>query len=377
MTGSTFDFTKEDSAATPVTPVRPEEFDIARYEAFAAAADERFAEFWQKDSGVMVWQRVRAGRVFRDACRDMQGSLELQLGALNTAMDLLTDAPTYLEPWYGIGTTASAFGGQYQWHLNQAPAMEPMYRSLDEVPELIPLPYEDIPIMQYTLRTIEYFLEQTGGRVPMSWSDLQHPFNVATMLIDTSAFLMGFYMQPERIHAIMRTLTDVVIGFTQVQTDLIGDALARPGHGFASSRRGNGIALSTDNIVMVSPQDFIKFCAEPSQRIGEAFGGVMLHSCGNWGKWLPLMMEHIPNLLLVDGAFSPQTDPAHNRAEDWRDVLVESGVVMHARIIAPPEEVIARVKRMWKPGLKLVVTISNADPEVQHQLYHDIHAICQ
>lgn len=376
MTSSEFDFTKSDASAAKVVPVEPADFDIAAYADYAASADQRFEQFWRQDSGVMVWQRVRAGAVFRNACADMKESLRLQLGALNKTLDYKTDAPTYLEPWYGIGTTAASFGGEYQWHEGQAPAMEPMYMSLEEVPDLVPLPHEDVPILQYTLDTIEYFLDKTKGRVPVSWCDLQHPFNSATMLVDTSAYMMGFYMNPEKVQQINEAMTDAFIDFTQKQSALIGDALARPGHGFASSRKGTGIALSTDNLVMVSPADFLKFFGGLSARIGEAFGGLMLHSCGNWGKWIPSCTE-IPGLLLLDGAFSPQTDPAHNHCETWRDALAGTGIVLHARIIGPPEEIISRVKRLWKPDLKLVVSIITPEPAVQHQLYDEIHAICR
>lgn len=376
MTASVFDTSKKDPWSVNVAPTEPADFDIAAYADFAASADERFEQFWQKDSGVMVWQRVRAGAVFRDACADMKESLRLQLGALNKTMHYKTDAATYLEPWYGIGTTAAAFGGEYTWLPGQAPAMEARYMTVEEVPDLVALPHEDVPILQYTLQTIAYFLEQTKGHIPVSWCDIQHPFNSATMLIDTSAYMMGLIFNPEKIMQINEALTDELIAFTKVQTDLIGDALARPGHGFAASRKGTGIALSTDNLIMISPADYQKFFGAASERIGNAFGGVMLHSCGNWGKWIGAA-KSVPNMILLDAAFSPRTDPTPNNPEEWRDALAESGIVLHARIVAPAEEVISYVKRLWTPGLKLVVSITNSDPTEQHKLYDEIHAICR
>ena len=43
-----FDYTKKDAMAMPVTPVEPADFDLGRYEAFAAEADRRYAEFPRK-----------------------------------------------------------------------------------------------------------------------------------------------------------------------------------------------------------------------------------------------------------------------------------------------------------------------------------------
>jgi hypothetical protein len=290
-------------------------------------------------------------------------------------MDYLTDAPSYLEPWYGIGTAASAFGADYEWLPGQAPAVKPVFNSPDEIRDLTPRAVADVPILRYTLETIEYFLHETQGRVPVSWCDIQAPINVAGGLMDITQFLLLLHDEPGRARAILSALADEVIRFTKIQSNLIGAALARPGHGFASARTGAGIGLSTDNLIMVSPAMFADFCNEHTARIGEAFGGTAFHSCGNWSRWLPAVKQ-IRNLLMVDGAFSPQTDPAYNQCEEFRDALAGTGIILHTRIVGEPEEVLARVKRLWKPGLKLIVVTHVQDPRTQHQLYHDIHAIC-
>ena len=229
-----------------------------------------------------------------------------------------------------------------------------------------------MPILRYTLDTIEYFLDQTRGRVPLSWSDLQAPLNVATELIDTSAFFTAMIDQAHRVREVLSAVTEVVIGFTQKQSDLIGDRLARPGHGFASSRAGKGIGLSTDNLVMISPKMYEKFCVADNLAIGNAFDGVAIHSCGDYARWLPALKK-INNLLMVDAAFSAQTDPNPNTPEAFRDAFVNTGVIVHARMVGEPDEVLALTKRLWTPGLKLIVVTYVQDPIAQRQLYRDVH----
>ena len=358
-----------------VVPLEPKDFDLARFKDCALEADQRYAEFLRKPEGIAVWQRVRVGEVFRDACRDMRDSLRLQLGGLSKSLDYLTDAPTYLEPWYGIGTTASAFGGEYEWFEGQAPAVRSLYKSIEEMPPLAPRNFAEVPILQYTLRTIEYFLDQTQGRLPLSWCDLQAPLNVATELIDTGAFLMAMMEQPDRVAAILSAITDAVIDFTRQQSTLIGDQLARPGHGFASARTGAGIGLSTDNLVMVSPRLYEKFCVPDNIKIGAAFDGVAIHSCGDYARWLSALKK-IDNLLMVDAAFSPRTDPRPNTPEVFRDAFVDTGIIVHARIVGAPAEVLAIAKRLWAPGLKLMIVTYAQDPIEQRQLYRDLHAMC-
>jgi hypothetical protein len=56
MTNNTSDFTSKDSQAMPVEPLAPEYFDIARFEAHAAEADDRLTAFMENDEGVAVWR---------------------------------------------------------------------------------------------------------------------------------------------------------------------------------------------------------------------------------------------------------------------------------------------------------------------------------
>jgi len=357
-----FDTTKKDSMAMPVVQTEASAFDFARYAEFSAEADLRYAAFLAKQQGV-------AG------CRDRQESLRWQLGALARTMDYLTDAPTYLEPWYGIGTTAAAFGAEYEWFPGQSPAVMPRYLDIGEVPQVLERLPGLAPVLASTLMTIEYFLEQTHGQVPMSWCDIQGPINAAGGLVDVSQLLAAFYEDPERVQAILATVSDELIRFTKKQSEVIGGLLARPGHGFASSRAGTGIGLSTDNLIMVSPAMFEEFCVADCARIGDAFGGTAIHSCGNWGRWIEAVKK-IPNLTMVDGAFSPQTDPAYNKCEEFRDTLAGTGVILHARLVGDYDEVISHVRRLWKPGLKLIVGTHIQDPQEQHRLYRAIHEIC-
>jgi uroporphyrinogen-III decarboxylase len=376
MTGTdTFDFRLEDAQAMEVTPVEPEQFDLSCYQDYAMACDERYAEFIQKEEGIAVWQRVRVAEVFRDGCRDMRQSLRWQLGGLQKSLEYMSDAPTYLEPWYGIGTTASFYGAAYDWPAGQAPVVLPLFKTLEEVPHLSPYPVHQVAILKHTVEMIEYFRDCSQGKLPMSWCDIQAPINVAGELIDTSGYYLAFYEAPERLKEILDEVANSIIAFTKIQSELIGDQLVQPGHGFASSYSGTGIGMSNDNLVMISPKMYSYICAESHAKTGEPFGGTAIHSCGNWGKWIDAVKQ-ISNLVMVDGAFSPQTDPDYNNCEQFRDAFAGTGVILHARLVGHPEGVLQRVQRLWKKGLKLIVTVYEQDPVSQHKLYHDIRQIC-
>ena len=127
-----FDQNKADSQATAINPIQPGEFDFNTYADYETARLPRCKDFWEDNSGVLVYRRMRAAEVFSYGCQDMEKSLALQLGALQKSMEYQADIPNFLEPWYGIGTIAASFGIDYEWHDGQAPAFAPSFKSIKE-----------------------------------------------------------------------------------------------------------------------------------------------------------------------------------------------------------------------------------------------------
>ena len=129
MMKDVFDNKLRDSQATAGTPISPEKFDIEEYASYEAPLNERCARFWQGESGVLVYRRMRVAEVFSSGSRDMQASLAWQLGALKESMKFKADVPNFLEPWYGLGVIATAYGVDYVWAPGQAPAIEGKFAS--------------------------------------------------------------------------------------------------------------------------------------------------------------------------------------------------------------------------------------------------------
>ena len=153
-----FDNKLDDSQSTKVVPIKPENFDIDRYEAYASDLNKTCAAFWQQKTGVVVYRRMRVAECFSFGCREMKHSLELQLGALQKSMLFKADVPNFLEPWYGIGTIASAFGGDYVWHEGQAPALKTRFNTIDEILSYEPQEVSKTKIGRHTLAMIQTIL---------------------------------------------------------------------------------------------------------------------------------------------------------------------------------------------------------------------------
>ncbi len=375
MSKETFDQTSADVQATPVEPVTPEGFDFEAYADYEASRLERCRAFWRADSGVLVWRRMRTAEVFTYGCKDMKASLAWQLGGLKKSMNYKADVPNFLVPWYGIGTVASAFGGDYIWKEKQAPAIRPRFKSVKEALDYAPSPVSQTRIGKHTLEMIDYFLDKTGGRVPMSLTDTQSPLNIAGNVVEMSSFFIEMLDNPDAVKTLLNRLADLLVDFTREQIKHNGEALVWPGHGYSSCRCFEGLGMSDDNASMISGRQYLEFAALAVERAGKPFGGPAFHSCGDWSDKVGSISK-IAGLRMVDGAFSAATDPSPNPPEPFAQTFAKTGIVVNARIVGGPETIVEKVRRLWKPGMKLIAVTYCQSPEQQAEAYDRIYEIC-
>lgn len=376
MSNESFNTEVADAQATVVEPVKPEEFDFEAYQDYEMLLLQRCRAFWQADSGVLVYRRMRVAPVFSYGCRDMKNSLEWQLGALQKSRAYPADVPNFLEPWYGIGTVAACYGLEYIWEEEQAPAMRAKFPSVTEALEYPAVPVAETAIGKHTLEMIDYFLNQTNGRLPVSLCDIQSPLNVAGYIVDMTGFFTDVYDKPEHVKILLNRLTDLLVEFNREQLKRIGDRCVWPGHGFASSRAFDGLGLSDDNSIMLSNEHYQEFAAPALARAGKPFGGAGFHCCGNWNGKIQIVKQ-IKDLRWIDAAFSAATDPEPCSPEPFGEAFAYTGITVDARIVGDGGTVIDAVRRLWRPGLKLVVVAYCQSPEEQKLTYEQIHQICR
>ena len=364
-----------DSQASEVTPVKPCDFDFDAYEDYMLQLNQTCAKFWERPSGVLVYRRVRVAECFSYGCRDMKRSLELQLGALQKSMKYKADVPNFLEPWYGIGTVASAFGGDYIWEPGNAPAMKSSFSSIDELLAYEPEEIAKTSIGRHTLDMIEYFMDQTKGRLPVSFTDSQSPLNIISHLLPLDKFFIDMVMEPDKVLSLFDIIADLSIRFNKKQAGIIGDSLALPGHGFASSTCWDGFGMSDDNAIMISPDQYMELAKPSVEKIGLPWGGPVFHSCGNWAGWIDAVLN-LKGLKMADGAFSLQTDPGANGNLEAFHCFANTGVVLNARIVGDTETIERQISRLLVPGMKLIVVTYCETPSIQEHAYFRIKQIC-
>ena len=375
MKDQTFDQTGIDVQATPAEPVSPDAFDYEAYADYEASLLDRCRRFLQAESGVLVNRRMRIAEVFSYGCKDMKASLEWQLGGLKKSMEFKADVPNFLTPWYGIGTVASAFGADYIWKEKQAPAIRPKFGSVKEALDYTPEPVSQTRIGRHTLDMIDYFLDKTGGRIPMSLTDTQSPLNIAGNIVEMTSFFIEMLDDPQAVKMLLNRLVELLVEFTHEQIKHIGNALARPGHGYSSCRCFEGLGMSDDNALMISSEQYLELVAEAVEHAGKSFGGATFHSCGDFSNKAE-MVKKIAGIRMVDGAFSAATDPTPNPQLPFANAFANTGIAVNARIVGGLETIAESVRRLWKPGMKLIVVTFCQSPQEQARAYDLIYEIC-
>ena len=368
-----FDTSLADSQGTNVQALSPKAFDLQAYCDYEAELLEGCNKFWNKSGGIAVYRRFRVPEVFSWACSDRKISLELQLGALKKSMAYKADIPNFLEPWYGIGVVASAFGIPYIWNDGQAPAVESSYKTAREVLAAKKGSVAESPAGKHVLEMIEYFLDKTKGMIPVSLSDTQSPLNiVSSYLMDSSSFMYEIYDHPEELKTLLLDVAEMEAEFLRAQQALIGDVLVKPGHGFASARCFAGVGFSDDNILMFSDEVYEDFAIPSLLKATEGFAGPVFHSCGDW-SWRAELVKRIPGLLMADAAVGKMTDPSPNNLEMLAEAFSESEVILHTRIVGGPATIRKYIPHLRNSRLKTIVATYCQTPEEQEEVYTLIH----
>ncbi len=182
-----------------------------------------------------------------------------------------------------------------------------------------------------------YVLEETEGRLPIHPADSQGPADVCGKLFGYEALLAAAYDEPERYHAVMGQVTDAFITYWEAQRRVCGDRFVGT-HLWAWNwvPADAGASISVDSLVMISPDFYTEFYQPHLQRIGEAFGGMAVHACGDFAG-------------VVRAVCATPTMKAVNAGEMTVSALHDAGMDAHTIIIAGAgldtlDDVFARIR---------------------------------
>jgi uroporphyrinogen-III decarboxylase len=220
----------------------------------------------------------------RERLRDPEKFLNAQLEEIEQQLNLRGDFVPALCPTLGVIGIPSAFGCEVVWWEKDFPAVRSVIG--EETQKVFDLPRSSLRdgelgrILDYT----KYFIQRTHGTIPIRLTDIQGPLDSAALIFGHSHFLSAMNTDPDAVHHLLDRVTDLTVQFAKAQRDLV----IEEGVEFVPTMfqpwmpDGFGISVSNDESVMISAEMHDEYSVPYLNRLSEAFGGIYIHSCGDW-----------------------------------------------------------------------------------------------
>ncbi len=269
---------------------------------------------------IPVWQVSQTSlfprhELFYDPEKNLMAALSKNIMSMQAGSDFVP----FLDPFEGVTIIAEAFGCKTHVQHNGDPVVsDPIIKKAEDVYSL-KKPDLDHPVFRRIFETQKVWGEATGWQVPIGTTDPQSPLDVVSIMWETENFYMSLYDNPKEMHYILDLVTETFIEFYSEQLERIENP-AFPVHLFPLVSTNDGIAVSEDQMINMSPALYEEFGLQYLDRVSESFGGIYFHSCGNFERFFDQVFA-TKNLRAVNGHLSP----IEIRPEAVRTIL-DSGI---------------------------------------------------
>lgn len=150
---------------------------------------------------------------------------------------------------YGMCAEPSAFGAKCLFYDNEFPFAEKLIQSADDIDRLAkPDPRRD-GLLPFVVKRLKHSLpriEAAGHSVRFAVS--RGPLNIASFLMGTTEFLMEMKVSPDKIHSLLRLITDFTADWLAYQRECFPTI--------------DGVLLLDDIVGFIGEEDFREF-AQP------------------------------------------------------------------------------------------------------------------
>ncbi len=260
----------------------------------------------KKVDRVPVWQMTQTILYSRhEIFYSREKNLISQLANINLTLSHETDYVPYLDPFEGVTVLSEAFGCKVEVPENGDPWIrEPLIRDNPEDVYRLQKPKLDNEVYHRIIGTLKYFEEKTGSTIPVGATDPQGPLDVASLIWNNQDFLQACVLHKKEVHYLLNLVTEAFIEFYCMQYESLKNP-AYPVHSFPLVNTNDGISISDDEAVLLSPDLYEEFGLPYLNRISEAFGGLYYHCCGDFGFLLDNILQ-IKGLRAINGHLSPK-----------------------------------------------------------------------
>ena len=170
--------------------------------------------------------------------------LKANLAAIKTFPEVMFLPGFWSE--YGMCTEPSAFGAKCIFWKNEFPYADKIIKKPEDIDELTapdPTTGGFLPFMLNRLVNMQPAIEAAGHRIRFSVS--RGPLNIASFLMGATELMMAIILEPDRIHRLMRIITDFLKQWHALQRQTIPSI--------------DGIMMLDDIVGFVGEDDFLTF----------------------------------------------------------------------------------------------------------------------
>ena len=229
----------------------------------------------------VVTRMVPLPRLFQE--KEVQLQAELATLKWRESVGLDDDLVPYLQPQGGVTAFASAFGCRVEFFEHTLPWAHPVIAAADppeKVYDLQPPAITDGQLGQM-LEFTDYYVAETQGRYPIAVTNMQGPLDTAYLVWEPSAFMLAMYTNPKEVHHLMRLVTDLIIKYVKEQRARSPEFMPCS-YPAVYLPDGQGVSIADDGLAVISARLYEEFCLPYVNGLSDEFGGIMIHSCGNF-----------------------------------------------------------------------------------------------
>lgn len=216
---------------------------------------------------------------------------------------------------------------------------------------------------------IRYARQATGGAIPFRNPVMTGPLDTANYLLGSTTLFEWLYTQPEAVHCLLDTVTEVLIALLQAISEAAGGALC-PYLGYPA--RG-GFELCSEVRAIISSSHYEEFEAPYLRRIGERLGSFAMHACGNWENTISSALRD--GFIRVMHGQSKENDIAGlcRQAEGRITLVLGRSANLHERYLWPDAESFLRHVLVTVPEEQpFIIDVNEDDLPLWLELHREI-----
>ncbi|MEN3187905.1 MAG: uroporphyrinogen decarboxylase family protein [Atribacterota bacterium] len=254
--------------------------------------------FWQRKEKGPVWYIGSPGEALlieEGTIPSFEAMLQAELRRIENRTHILDFDVPAIRTDFGTSIFPSAFGCPLHFSKGRYPWGEPVLFDDSEKVFALKKPSVRDGLLGVVLDFTHFAAGATRETLPIKMTDLQGPMDVAYLLWESNDFFLALFDAPRAVHHLLGMVTELMIEFVHAQRSAVQGAEFIPCHLQHYLPWGEGICVSEDLLSLLSPELYREFALPYINILSREFGGVFIHSCGNFVHNLEVLLE-IENL---------------------------------------------------------------------------------